>query len=294
VTHGFFIIMGGFRVSTPSKGYPLNRQAALNHLRSEPEYLPLEEEIEDRSKSDLLAKTLVLFQTLWFVTQCIARWVQHLQVTELEVVTLAYALFNLGIYLAWLKKPRGVGRPIRIPPLPTGSDQPETSATRRSKTLSEYITPAIAVIAGGQDNLSDWSTLKKVPTFYSGDPLDEQIFKADITTLVFGILFGAIHCIAWDFPFPSQTEHFLWRLSSITIVGVPVLAFVLALPFMFKRFRIKGLRGSSIPLVIVLVLAGILYVAARITTVVLALVTLKSLPLGAYQTVSWLNFIPHI
>lgn len=35
--------------------------------------LPSEAEILDRSKSDSLAKAIVIIQTLWFATQCIAR-----------------------------------------------------------------------------------------------------------------------------------------------------------------------------------------------------------------------------
>jgi hypothetical protein len=37
------------------------------------------EEIADRSKGDYLSKTIVLFQTTWFVGQCIARVVSPRQ-----------------------------------------------------------------------------------------------------------------------------------------------------------------------------------------------------------------------
>ena len=74
--------------------------------------MPTEKEISDRGKSNWLAKALVLVQTTWFIMQCIARGVRHLPVTELEIVTLAYATMSFGIYLFWWDKPLNVGCPI--------------------------------------------------------------------------------------------------------------------------------------------------------------------------------------
>ena len=48
--------------------------------------MPTEAEIKDKGKNDWLAKSLVL-QTLWFAMQCIARAIEHLPVTHLEIVT---------------------------------------------------------------------------------------------------------------------------------------------------------------------------------------------------------------
>jgi hypothetical protein len=67
-----------------------------------------EEEIADRSKGDYLSKTIVLFQTTWFIGQCIARGAYGLDVTELEVVTLAFATLTGVIYYLWWDKPLDV------------------------------------------------------------------------------------------------------------------------------------------------------------------------------------------
>jgi len=48
-----------------------------------------EEDIEDRSKGDVLFKLIAILQTSWFIIQCIARGQQRLALTELELVTLA-------------------------------------------------------------------------------------------------------------------------------------------------------------------------------------------------------------
>jgi len=59
------------------------------------------EEIADRSKGDYLSKTIILFQATWFVGQCIARGAYGLTMTELEVVTIAFASLTGVIYYLW-------------------------------------------------------------------------------------------------------------------------------------------------------------------------------------------------
>ena len=69
-------------------------------------------EIEDRGKSDWLAKSLVLLQTSWFVIQCIAWGINHLPLTHLEIIMLAYAAMNFVIYIFWWYKPLNINRPV--------------------------------------------------------------------------------------------------------------------------------------------------------------------------------------
>lgn len=65
-------------------------------------------EIKDRSKADFMAKTIAFLQTTWFILQCIARAIQHLDLTELELVTLALAVLGGIIAFFWWDKPLGV------------------------------------------------------------------------------------------------------------------------------------------------------------------------------------------
>jgi hypothetical protein len=71
-------------------------------------------EIEDKSKGDAISKGVVILQTGWFVTQCIARGVQGLPITELELATVAFAALNFVIYLLWWDKPQNVQRGVRV------------------------------------------------------------------------------------------------------------------------------------------------------------------------------------
>ena len=68
----------------------------------------------DRSKGDALSKGIAILQTGWFILQCIARKIQGLAVTELEVVTLAFAALNFAVYVFWWNKPLDVGVPFIV------------------------------------------------------------------------------------------------------------------------------------------------------------------------------------
>ena len=64
-----------------------------------------EEEIEDRSKADGLAKGIAVLQTTWFIAQCSSRTAQGLIITEVELITVAFAALNGILYFLWWNKP---------------------------------------------------------------------------------------------------------------------------------------------------------------------------------------------
>ena len=67
-----------------------------------------EEEIEDRSNADSLAKGIAVLQTTWFIAQCISRTMQGLITTEVELITVAFAALNGVLYFLWWNKPLDV------------------------------------------------------------------------------------------------------------------------------------------------------------------------------------------
>jgi len=75
-----------------------------------------EEEINDRSKADGLAKALVLIQTSWFVVQVLVRYIRRLVITELELATVAFGVLNGAMYFLWWSKPLDIrcGVPIYV------------------------------------------------------------------------------------------------------------------------------------------------------------------------------------
>ncbi|KIJ99717.1 hypothetical protein K443DRAFT_623211 [Laccaria amethystina LaAM-08-1] len=71
-------------------------------------------QIEDKSKGDGLSKGLVVLQTSWFVIQCVARAVAGMVITELELVTLGFAILNGVLYFLWWNKPLNVQCPVPV------------------------------------------------------------------------------------------------------------------------------------------------------------------------------------
>jgi hypothetical protein len=117
--HSFYVCMGGFVVDADEDSdlFPNTQRltcspsaalllAKCSHL---PDINP--SGIKDKSKTDSLAKAIVLLQALWFLIQIIARIAQRLPISLLEVNTIGHVLCALVIYLLWWHKPREVGEP---------------------------------------------------------------------------------------------------------------------------------------------------------------------------------------
>ena len=60
--------------------------------------------IEDKSKADLFAKGMVLFQVLWMVVQCIARVASGYPLAVLEVHTIVHIVCAMLMYALWFYK----------------------------------------------------------------------------------------------------------------------------------------------------------------------------------------------
>ena len=306
MTHGFFIIMGGFHLFEHNSEGTSNNHPCISREDDKPLHplkesnlsrysesftMPTEAEIKDKGKSDWLAKSLVLLQTSWFVMQCIARGIKHLPVTHLEIVTLAYAAMNFVIYVFWWNKPLNVNRPVRV--FRKSDAEEPISETQRltSGANPDGLEVIFNFIAGFQDNDFDLSHEDRVPRFWANSTGNDFVI-ADLIMLGVGICFGATHCIAWGFSFPTHTELLIWRMSSVAITAIPVyIPLMTGLCFWLGDMdfdTIGGIFGFSI------LPAGILYIIARVFTLVLASTSLRDLPPGAFDTVHWTTFIPHV
>ena len=310
------MIMGGFHLfehnseetSNDDRSIPQEDEKPLHPLQEdelrkcndyESFIMPTEAEIKDKGKSDWLAKFLVLLQTSWFVMQCIARAIEHLPITHLEIVTLAYAAMNFVIYIFWWNKPLNVNRPVRVfRKFEPGETHPQV--TERTSEVRELTWKAIGkgletifdYILGIQDKDIDMSHRDRVPRFWAHSG-GRSVLIADLIVIGVGVCFGAIHCIAWAFSFPTHPELLMWRISCVAITAVPIYIFLMvALADLLDKM---GNRKISLTVGFFGALpAGILYILARAVTLVLAFISLRELPSGAYETVHWTTFIPHV
>lgn len=303
--HGFFVSMGGFVVAkndilSPIASHTIGQQIDKKTVREVPY-----NEILDRSKGDEITKGLAMLQTMWFIVQCIARRVQHLPLTELEVVTLAFGFTNIIIYIIWWEKPQDVRHPIRIGPPPAQSNAPSTPRPRRANvfdfargkgvvTAIEYISSMMIEVFSGEeqrDDIREDDTC--VPTLWAGRLSRPKRGFAALFSVFMAIAFGGIHFIAWNSYFPTQPERTLWHVAAIIVVAVPVF-FLLDTIFLINIPPGVPEWLKTVTFYLVIPAGLTTYVVGRIILMVLPFISLRALPGDAYKDIDWSKIIPHI
>lgn len=199
------------------------------------------EEIEDRSSSDSLAKFLAVFQALWQIVQLLIRFANHMPSSQIEVVTVAFSLCAICVYgLYWYK--------------PQDAKSPFVSKAARYATREEML--QLAYIGRRFDastlnpNLTQMSELKNV---YEQQYIDCGTLRLLGATSI-GILFGLIHLAAWNFHFPTQVESLLWRIASLVSVGIPALYLLAAVPGKVVKIYTKLLTKCGLLIMVVYVI----------------------------------------
>ncbi|KIK42242.1 hypothetical protein CY34DRAFT_12501 [Suillus luteus UH-Slu-Lm8-n1] len=117
LTHGFFACMGGFVLYVDGEPWAtLTLDELMGFVRDGSVEMPdiTKADIEDRSKGDVISKSVAILQLAWFVIQLIARYTQDLPVTLLEIDTLGVVTLACIAYILWWKKPKDIGRPYIV------------------------------------------------------------------------------------------------------------------------------------------------------------------------------------
>ncbi|KAH9962582.1 hypothetical protein BC827DRAFT_1285408 [Russula dissimulans] len=285
-------------------------------------------EIKDKSKGDAISKAVIILQTGWFVTQCVARVGQRIVISELELVTVAFAALNFVIYLLWWHKPLNVQRGVRVYRQRTTEQLIDDGDVEADVgywgPLFEALSKVPAAIADGPmtrnfprvpwlHRVSFWpffklsqilgigkpeqeyTRLKKVNTFYPDSWPTERTMLVGLAFVgVIALAFGGIHFLVfpWLVVFPSYTTVTFWVVTSVSIVVVPITLF---LSFVIRLNWKRHAPGPS-PYLFDAILGSQLgiYIFCRLTLLILPFVTLTSLSVTAYYDVHWTSSIPHI
>ncbi|KAF2994266.1 hypothetical protein E8E13_002274 [Curvularia kusanoi] len=226
LTHTYLANMSGIvyadRLQSSYSGSYLPRYTALWASMIGPDYKwstehPLKylvlskQDIEDKSKADWLLKGLAVLQISWLVLSVLVRGVKRLPVSQLEIATLAFAVFAVATYAANTWKPKDVAYPIKLDRFFPGSGE-----DKRGAAIASRLTHPRETIN------NDRVRRRNDYVWMEGD------FPLMYTLMAISALaFGGLHCLAWNFEFPSFTDQMLWRLAAVVSALLPALQLAL-------------------------------------------------------------------
>ena len=109
---------------------------------------------------------------------------------------------------------------------------------------------------------------------------------------LFGVIFGGLHCIGWNFLYPTAFEQHLWRASSLAITAIPLI--VAPIDYILENYELdKGfLKVIRLTLDLIMTILLFIYVPARLTGQAFAL--LRKQPRDAFLAVDWNQYIPQL
>ncbi|KAH7091101.1 hypothetical protein FB567DRAFT_517958 [Paraphoma chrysanthemicola] len=270
VSHAFNCRMGGFVIDVGSVDQEYSDSTHCGYINQESIALCFEngricqdtwvtaKEICDKGKADNLIKALTVIQILWLVVQCIARVIQHLPLTTLELSTLAYIPCATLMYLLWWDKPYEVNVPTPVQLIPQARPHDVvasglldtgvniTGVGQRTESVSSVHAGAASAVvileSRKEDSLHaerNWidtvkASVKKYelyPMLQSvlSDKSDKHNNQSEWTFIFLSAVFfvvGAIHLAAWNLAFATSLEQSLWRVCSLVTTFVfPLLWF---------------------------------------------------------------------
>ena len=274
LVHAEFAVAGGIRLKSPESDEIMPnrieslRKAVVSGQIKEP---PIsQEELKSRSKSDGVVKLIALLQITWFGLQALFRAIQHLQVTPLEIMTVAFLVLAMLIYAIWWNRPQDIEYPIIIT-LQNAENGFETSQRLNVDMKSR----------GGTKR---WFTDEKNVASGERDGFIVSIF------VFIAPLFGAMHCLAWNATFPTSNEALAWRICAVATTSLPLL--LSAISMIIISSVLDEVWEDVLSDTVFFLLC--LYAIARITLITLAFMSLRALPADAFQTITWTKYMPNL
>ena len=303
LVHVQFAYANGFRTRTPlgeeSKCNPYLLETLIKDWDVHGPSIS-EDELKSRGKSDWAIKLIAVVQIIWFVVQTLVRAIQYCQTTPLELMTVAFVACSVFIYGFSFIQPQDVEFPVFLEVSAAALLRVETNSTTDTETSTTGQTKP------NED--SDWSDhAAEIGATENSAVLERRSRVAAASNYVpgwaadnvpvyllalFACAFGALHCLAWNSPFPTSREQLIWRICSTTTTALPFVVISLMEPLKLVKHNrgsqvIRTYRAFSVAL------TWFMYVIGRITIIVLAFMSLRALPADAFRTIDWNSYIPH-
>ena len=261
-------------------------------------------------RGDKLVKTLALLQITFLMTQLVARRVANYPSTQLEIATLAFSASSMITYVLYWSRPQGV-ESIYVMEAKKKPDDAILSMMmqydsrylwthgRTESRLDEEMdlvpirndSSHTIYFPGIRDGWTEW-----IEEALGGH--DEAI-PLGCGAVVGGVLFGGLHCLAWDFKYPTSGEALAWKICSVLMTSLPILSIY---PFIYwqrlnPRFITDTHKLSLVQIIkflvgLVLIILLVTYILARLFLIVEIFLSLFFLPPEAFID-TWSGSFPH-
>ncbi|KAF7955128.1 uncharacterized protein EAE97_000387 [Botrytis byssoidea] len=240
--HSFYADMGGFAIQTgEGVTWPLDANEILYLIEKEwikgpvisTQFVLDKNEIDDRNKQGILLRVSTIVQVLWFLMNCIARKLQHLTITTLELTTIGFIITTIGVFIFWFDKPADVETRRIINVSFTIS---EIHARAGQEHVNWYDTPLDFLKAERSYYEVAWRYCLNIlsaifmmnkdqarPIKWRRDDIFPVTSITGIAILAFfGILSWGTNFIAWNSIFPTILEKQAWRVCSSILSAVVI------------------------------------------------------------------------
>ncbi|TFY67874.1 hypothetical protein EVG20_g3779 [Dentipellis fragilis] len=228
--------------------------------------------IMDRSKTGTLQKILACAQVVWLLLQCFVRRIVHLPMSSLEMGAAGYSIVALLAFGLQWNKPKDVGLPITLDPVPS----------RKSPDRARV---AMSSPAGSRPQI--WRKRSEGRADGTGTTTKQAWYGWEITFAVQGIaclVFGGWYFLAWNFSFPTVAELHAWRVACVLNI-VPGFLASLIIICAGDQAEYRNVAALTLSRV---------HMASRLMLLVMMFIGLRRLPEGVFMTIGWTTLIPHI
>jgi hypothetical protein len=326
--HAFFADMGRFLLKAPDfPGFPVDGQQLLYLIEND--YIPYpnvdNDTIWDKNKADGFARAITLIQITWFSIQCIGRGIQHLTLSTLELLTINMIFCTVFTFYFWNNKPLDIQTPII---LRTDTTIAEILVKAGDQAREPYkLTPLdfIAARPTPSNFVAAWwwglglcfdgilfqinEKNRPISTFSNSRAIPPRgySFWSFFIRILLSAGYFALHFAGWNFILPTAIEQKLWRAAMIYFLGlyatyvvvffvVTLLSGWIARKYFHKEassfIEVASMFPKWFQLGALIPIYGS-YGVVRMYIVIEGFISLRSLPVDAYDSVNWSDFIPH-
>ncbi|KAI1403842.1 hypothetical protein F4819DRAFT_505637 [Hypoxylon fuscum] len=157
-----------------------------------------EEDIKDKSKEDMLVKSIALGQVIWLIVEQVARKVSGLPSTQLEIAVLSFSVCAIVIYSLLLNKPKDVMGHTKI------FITRQLDDSDKDQLLWLQYGSLCGVSIFYNNYAAPKQTIRNGAWCVEASLLEENIPASEMIGFGLGAaIFSVLHCLAWNLVFPT-------------------------------------------------------------------------------------------